>query len=326
MELVFLGTGAGLPALGRNVASTALNLSAEHGVIWLFDAGEATQHQMARAGLSLHRVTRVFVTHLHGDHLLGLPGLMASRSFQGDAGPLQLYGPPGLAEYVETTLRLTASHLTYPVDIQEVADEQTLACDDGWTVSVRLLDHVIASFGYRLVEPDRPGALQVDKLTALGLPPGPEYARLKRGLTVELSDGRVIDGRDVLGPAQSGRVVALTGDTRACAATVRLAEAADVLVHEATYAAAQADLAETFGHTTTEQAARIGLEAGVAQLLLTHISQRYATDDLACLEAEARQVLPATLVMHDLQTVPVKRRGTVAESASLFPAGPVPRG
>ena len=299
MRLVFLGTGAGVPSRHRNVAGLLVEFP-ERGRAWLVDAGEGTQLQLMKTTLSAHRIERIFITHLHGDHLFGLPGVLSSRSFQDGVGPLDLYGPPGIAEYAEASLRLSSTHLTYDLTVHEVADGDTLFHEDGYAVTTRLLDHVVPSFGYRMAEDPRPGALAVDRLVAQGLGPGKWYGELKAGRSVTLPDGRVVDGRDYLGPARPGRVVAITGDTRGCAATVELARGADVLVHESTYASDLADRAGLFGHSTAPQAAGVARAAGVGTLLLTHISARYGVDDLARLADEACAVFPNTVVMRDL--------------------------
>jgi len=308
MKLMFLGTGAGVPSASRNVSAVALDLVAENGAIWLFDAGEGTQQQLLKAGLGLRRITRVFITHLHGDHLFGLPGLLSTRSFQAGAPPLDVYGPPGLGEYLGTVLRVSASHLTYDLTIHEVADGETAFHATGFTVTCRLLDHVVPSFGYRVTEDERPGALQVERLRALGLGPGRWYGQLKAGQTVTFPDGRVVDGRDYCGPGQPGRIVAILGDTRPAASAVELARGADVLVHESTYGPADAALAPPYFHSTCLDAAAIARAAGVRTLLITHFSARYSDRDLDELADAARQVFPATFAMRDFQVVDVNRQ------------------
>ncbi len=303
MELVFLGTGAGVPAKGRNVSSVALNLVAENGSVWLFDCGEGTQHQLMHARINPRRINRIFISHLHGDHLFGLPGLLGSRSFHSGTGPLQVYGPPGIAEFIDTVLRLSATHLTYEMTVHEISDGDELFQADGFAVSAGLLDHVIPSFGFRIVEDERPGELQVERLRTLGLGPGPYYGLLKTGHTVIMPDGRQVDGRDYLGPGKPGRVLAILSDTRPTPKAVELARGADIFVHESTYAGTESAMAPRFYHSTCLDAARLAVDAGARRLLLTHVSQRYA--DLDQLTAEARQVFPATDVMRDFQVVDV---------------------
>jgi len=308
MRLIFLGTGAGLPSRTRNVSSILLDLMAENGSAWLFDAGEGAQLQLMKTSVGVRKIRRIFISHLHGDHLFGLPGLLGSRSFQENTGPVDLYGPPGIEEYIESTLRLSASHLTYPLSIHEVADGQTLVQADGFTVRTRLLDHVVPSFGYRIEEDERGGELQVDKLRALGLGPGPNYGRLKAGEEVTLPDGRIVNGKEYLGPGRAGRILAICADTRPTPAAVDLARGADVFVHESTYARSETEMAPGYGHSTCVQAAELAAQAGCRTLLLTHFSARYGEADMTTLEAQAREIFADTWVMKDLQEVEVPLR------------------
>ena len=307
MKLVFLGTGAGVPSKFRNVSSILLDLTDSNGEAWLVDAGEGAQLQLMKTSTGLKKIRRIFVSHLHGDHLFGLPGLLSSRSFQENAGPLDIYGPAGIAEFVETTLRLSSSHLTYDVSVHEVEDGGELFHENRFRVTTRLLDHVVPSFGYRIEEDERPGELQVDKLRELGLGPGPYYGRLKAGEEVTLDDGRVVNGKDFLGPGRPGRVLAICSDTRPSPNAIDLARGADVFVHESTYARTETEMAPGYGHSTCVQAAELAVLAGCRTLLLTHFSARYSPDDMGVLQAQAREIFPETYVMNDLQEVDVPR-------------------
>src|SRR5690625_442226 len=161
-----------------------LNLSEENNHLWLFDCGEATQHQILHTTLKPRKVNKIFITHLHGDHIFGLPGFLSSRSFQGGVEPLMIYGPKGIKKFVETTISISGSHLTYPVEIIEIEDG-TVIEDTNFTISVKVLEHGIPSFGYRLVEKDTLGELLIDKLQTIGLRPGPIYGQLKANESVE---------------------------------------------------------------------------------------------------------------------------------------------
>ena len=300
MKLTFLGTGAGVPSRQRNVAGLALTMG--NGSVWLFDAGEGTQLQVMKTAVKLSRISRIFITHLHGDHVFGLPGLLSTRSFQAGASPVHVYGPKGIKEYLETALRLTATHLSYPLEIHQVSDGTVIRARR-FTVTARLVDHVIPSFGYRIVEDEHPGELQVDRLRELGLGPGPAYAVLKAGGKVTRPGGQVIHGHDYLGPRRPGTIITIVGDTRACDATVDLARDADVFVHESTYAQEETDLANQYGHSTCVQVAKLAKQAGAKRLLLTHISARYAVPEV--LQSQARAVFPAADLMGDLYEVEI---------------------
>ena len=304
MHVYFLGTGAGVPAKQRNVQSIALTLYQERGSFWLFDCGEATQHQVLSAPLKLSKWEKLFVTHLHGDHIFGIPGMLSSRSMQSESKPLTIYGPPGIDDFVKTALKISQTHLTYPIDIVEV--EPGLAFYDGYLrVTAARLDHAVESFGYRIEEMPKTGALRVDLLKAAGVPKGPLYGQLKRGETVKLPDGRLIQPDSVMDPHVPGRVVTILGDTRPCPAAVTLAAKANLLVHEATFADSEQELAQKYGHSTSTQAARIAREAGVKQLVLTHISSRYQGQSAAQLLEEARVVFQNTELAEDFFEVEV---------------------
>jgi ribonuclease Z len=298
MKVIFLGTGAGVPSRMRNVSSLALILPEYGGETWLFDCGEATQHRIQEAPVRLSKVSRIFITHLHGDHLFGLPGLLGSRSFQNEQDPLVLYGPKGLARFVETALDVSGTTIRYPLEIVEI-DHGFTEETKHFTVRMGLLDHRVPSFGFRIEERDRPGELDTAKLKQAGIPPGPLYGRLKAGETVTLPDGRVLRGTEFLGPARRGRIITVLGDTRQTRACFDLARDADVLIHEATYRAGQEALADTFFHSTSVQAAQVARESGVKTLILTHISPRFSDEDCAEIREEAREIFPRTWMAHD---------------------------
>lgn len=271
----------------------------------MFDCGEGTQHQLLRTPLKLTRLKKLFITHLHGDHVFGIPGLLSSRSSLGGSDPLEIYGPPGLRELVETAMRLTETHLGYPLEWHEVSEG--IVCEDAvMKVEAAALDHRIACFGYRVTELPRAGALNVQRLSELGLAPGPEYGRLKAGEDVTLPDGRLIRAAEAVGEPYAGRVVTVLGDTRPCAGARKLAEGADVLVHEATFGQDLGDKAGEYGHSTTLQAAETAREAKVGRLFLTHFSSRYKAEDLANLEAEARQVFANAEAANERQAYEIR--------------------
>ncbi|EKZ1456874.1 ribonuclease Z [Listeria monocytogenes] len=304
MELVFLGTGAGVPSRGRNVTSIALSMLNERNAIWLFDCGEATQHQIMRSQIKLSKLEKIFITHLHGDHIFGLPGLLSSRSFQGGESDLTIYGPVGITEYVETSLRLSGTRLTYKIIFNEI--EPGLIFEDKmFSITVDELDHGLRSFGYRIVEKDKPGALNADKLIDDGVEPGPIFQKIKKGETVTLADGSVIKGKDYIDEPQKGKIISIFGDTKATASELELALNADVLVHEATFEGDKEKLAGEYMHSTTLQAASLAKKANVKKLILTHISSRYDRDASKELLIEAQSVFENTEIAYDLAVFPI---------------------
>lgn len=299
MEFIFLGTGAGLPSKNRNVTAIALWLE-QRGSFWLFDCGEATQHQIMETKVKLGKIEKIFITHLHGDHIFGLPGLLGSRSFQGSGKALVIYGPPGLKAFIETALATSKTHLTYELSIVEVAEGCVLK-EDGFSVICQKLAHGIDSYGYRIEQEDVPGALLAEKLKAAGIVPGPLCAKLKRGEDVLLEDGRLIKSEQFIGAPKPGKILAVLGDTRYCEAAVQLAKGADWLVHEATFKASDAKMAHDYFHSTTVEAATVAKSAGAKNLIMTHISSRYPLEDEALLLKEAAAIFPNSFLAHDLK-------------------------
>jgi ribonuclease Z len=304
MDVFFLGTGAGVPAKLRNVTSIALKLLEERGAVWLFDCGEATQHQILHTSIKPRRIEKIFITHLHGDHIYGLPGLLSSRSFQGGETLVTVYGPTGIKEYIEVSLKISKSHLKYPIEIIEIEDGVIFE-DEQFAVEARRLEHGIPSYGYRIIEKDRPGTLLADKLAAAGVKPGPDYRKIKNGEEVILEDGTVINPEEFVGPPQKGRIVTILGDTRVCQNALLLAKDADLLIHEATFSADEEALAHEYYHSTTLQAGETALKAEVKKLCLTHISSRYDRNDWKQLEDEARKVFSNTIISEDFLEISV---------------------
>lgn len=308
MEIQFLGTGAGVPSKGRNVTSIALKLLDEINEVWLFDCGEGTQQQILNTHIRPRKVSKIFITHMHGDHIFGLPGFLSSRSFQGGEEDLTIYGPKGIREYAQSSLRLSDSHLSYRIHYVEIEHAGWLFEDEKFKVYADFLDHRIPSLGFRVVEKDRPGELLIDKVREAGIPSGPVYARLKRGEQVTLEDGRTFNGQDFIAPAQKGRILTILGDTRQTASLDELARGADVLVHESTFGKDEGKLAHDYYHSTSVQAAKLAQRNNVKRLLMTHISARYVGKLAYRLQSEAQSIFPNSQVVWDLDTfdIPLK--------------------
>ena len=310
MRITFLGTSSGAPSRSRNMTSIALQLP-QASRMWLFDCGEGTQHQILRSPLKLSQLERVFITHLHGDHLFGLTGMLASRSLQnGGISPVTLYGPAGLAEYIRATLEISRTRLGYPISVERVTPG-TIFEDESTRVVCAPMRHGIESFGYAVIEKDQPGHFDPIKAKDLGIPSGPLYGRLKAGETLQLEDGRTVNGADFTGPPIQGRKVVFCGDTTFHQGAVELSTDADLLIHEATYVSADVQLADRANHSTAAMAAEVARQAGVNRLLLTHFSLRYESEGNPSLEdlaAEARAIFPNTGLAHDFLIVEVPRR------------------
>lgn len=296
-ELVVLGTASQVPTRYRNHNGYLLRWDAD-GI--LFDPGEGTQRQMTFAGVSASSVTRICITHFHGDHCLGLPGVVHRLSLDQVNRAIPLHFPAEGAEYVHHLLHASMFEPARRVE-PHPATPGVVATTPALTVHARALDHGVPVLGWRIEEPARVHMLP-DRLAALGIA-GPAVGELER------AGALVVDGRtvrlDEVSETRRGQVFALVMDTRPCQGALELAEGADLLVAEATFAVGDADLAERYGHMTTHDAAWLAREAGVRQLVLTHFSQRYP--DVTPLLDEARGIFPDTVAANDLDRIPLAR-------------------
>jgi ribonuclease Z len=303
MKVIPLGTSSGKPTLRRNVSAMAV---AREGEWLLFDCGEGTQTQIARAGLNPQKLTAIFITHLHGDHFNGLSGLLSTMGLDRRVRELVIVGPPGINEYLDTLTRLKILYVNYPLEVREYPPMKELTrvfdAEDYFVLS-RPLDHRIFALGYRLQEHPRPGRFDLARARALAIPEGPLYRKLQMGEDIRLEDGRTILSSAVVGPPRPGKAIAYCTDTRPFAGTVELARGVDLMIHEATYTEELAAEARDYGHSTAAQAARIASEAEARRLLITHFSTRYA--DVNPLFDEARAVFPETVLAQDLMEIPV---------------------
>ncbi|MBC7826066.1 MAG: ribonuclease Z [Candidatus Parcubacteria bacterium] len=309
MQITFLGTSSGVPTRSRNVSAVALRLP-QRAEVWLFDCGEGTQHQLLRSDLRVSQIRRIFVTHMHGDHTFGLMGLLASCGLAGNPERIDIYGPPDLDEYLRACSRYSQTHFSYPVKVHTVKPGVVFE-DEEFSVSCAPLKHRVPAFGYRITERDRPGHFDVEKAKALGIPSGPLYGQLKRGEWVTLPDGQKINGAELCGQIEVGRKVVYCTDTVYCENAIELAHDADVLIHEATFAHQDAELAYQRLHSTSTMAAQVALTAHVKQLIMTHFSPRYAPGnsiELRNLLEEARSIFPNTQLASDFWTYEVPRR------------------
>ena len=298
MQIQFLGTGAGMPSKERNTSSIAFKLLEERGSIWLFDCGEATQHQILHTSIKPRKIDKIFITHLHGDHIFGLPGFLSSRSFLGGESVLTIYGSAGLKQWIEQTLQLSKTHLTYPIEFVEVT-EGIVFEDEKFTVHAMPLQHVVPCFGYRIEQKPMQGELLIEKALAYGVPKGPLLGRLKAGHSVQLEDGTIVESSDVTSPPQPGFTVAILGDTKYCENSIRLAQNADVMVHEATFDHSTIELAAQYGHATNTEAAQIAKQAQAKNLLLNHISARFLKHDLIPFLEEAKAIFENSYLTND---------------------------
>ena len=274
MRVTFLGTSGAVPTTERNPSSILVNREGDR---LLFDVGEGTQRQMMRFGTGF-TVSEVFVTHLHGDHVLGLPGLVQTWDFNDRETPLTIYAPRGTKRNVHRLVHAAGNEPSFPVHVYEVAPGETAVRRDDYEVRTFDVSHDTNAVGYALVEDDRKGRFDREKAEELGVPVGPKFSRLHEGQSVELDDGTVVDPEQVVGDPRPGRTFAYTGDTRPTNSVVEAAEGADLLVHDASFADDREERANDTGHSTARQAGSIARQVNAKRLALTHISSRYGND------------------------------------------------
>ena len=301
LDVLFLGTAGSTPTARRALPATLVTRGGDR---ILFDCGEGTQRQLLRS-VGLVDLEEVFVTHFHADHFLGLPGMLKSFALRGREAPLSVYGPPGLRRLFEALAPVIGR---IPFELRLVELEPNVRLErDGYAIAAYAAEHGVRAYGYALVEDERPGRFDERRARELGVEAGPAFGRLHRGETVAGAGGTVRP-EQVVGEPRRGRKIVLTGDTSPSPATRVAADHADLLVHEATFAADEAERALATGHATARGAAELAREARVALLALTHVSPRYGGAEL---RDEGREVFEPTIVPHDFDRVeiPLPERG-----------------
>lgn len=300
MTIHFLGTSGSWPTADRNVSATAIKRGGE---VLLFDCGEGTQRQFQRSELSHMAVTKIFLTHFHGDHCYGLPGYLKTMQLNERTVPLDIFGPPGIERLIQDFQRIAPTRPEFPIRVHPMEPGKTIRFSEGYSVTAARADHSVINFAYAIEEEPRPGRFDKPKALALGVPEGRMFGKLQSGHSVQLEDGRTIHPEDVLGPDRRGRKVVISGDTRPSDAIARLAEGADILIHEATYLDEHQEQAEENQHSTAREAGEVAKKAGVRALWLHHFSPRYTTADGHL--REAWEVFRETHVARDFSTVDV---------------------
>jgi len=293
IRFTFLGTGAAVPSVERNVTSVLVERAGE---AMLFDCGEGSQRQMMRYATGFG-IGEVFFTHYHADHTLGLPGLLRTMAFQDRSAPLRLHGPPDARRNLGALVTLGMERPKFPVEINELNPGDRISRGD-FVIETAAASHRGRCLGYALVEPPRLGRFDPELARAMGIPEGPMWGAIHRGETVTLPDGRRVGPEELVGPPRPGRRVVISGDTMPCDAIRELARGADLLVHEATFGDDELQRARETRHSTAREAAQVARDAGVKRLVLTHISARYSREAPELL-AQARAVFEETVVARD---------------------------
>ena len=310
LSVKFLGTSASRPTVERGVSAVAV---VREGETLLFDCGEGTQRQMMRYGVAF-ALNDIFFSHMHVDHMLGVVGLMRTMALQGREETLRLWGPPGSTKILRRTETLGADRVGFPVEYRDLTAGESVR-RKGYSILAFAADHMrTPALGFALVEDERLGRFNPERARELGIPEGPMWGRLHRGIAVTLDDGRVIEASELVGATRPGRKIVITGDTRPCDATVQAAAGADLLVHESTFSDEDATRAAETGHSTAREAAQVAARAGVRRLVLTHLSARYSRDP-SDLEREAREVFAMTQIARDGTEIDVAFPDADSESA-----------
>lgn len=301
-RIIFLGTGGSLPTRNRNPSAVMVN---REGELILFDCGEGTQQQMMRAKTGMMSLSSIFVSHFHADHFLGIPGLIQTMSFMGRKEPLMIYGPEGTREFTELFKAFGYFNLKYEIRGIQLKPGDVVEGKD-YLIRALKTEHSIPSLGYALVENPRPGRFNREKAVKLGIPPGPLFAKLQRGIPVEVNE-KLVKPEDVMGVLRPGRTVIYSGDTRPCDSVLEASRDADLLIHDCSFADEMADWAKESRHSTAGKVAALAKEAGVRKLLLTHISSRY-TDDVEPILTDSKKIFENVIVAEDLMEIEVPYR------------------
>lgn len=300
LNVTFLGTAGSLPTPERNPSAVLVN---REGELILFDCAEGTQRQMMRARTGMMRLNYIFLTHLHADHILGIPGLLETMAFQGRENPITIAGPVNTIRLVECFKSVCYFSRSFIVNAVELEPGDVIKMK-GFQVRAISTNHSVPSIGYSLEEDMRLGRFNREAAISLGVTPGPLFGKLQHGQTIEV-DGRKIEPNEVMGLPRPGRKVVYTGDTRPCKSVQIASQGADLLIHECALASDMAQWARDTKHSTAAEAAEVAKDAGVGQLVLTHISSRYSEDTSQLLK-EAKSIFERTIVAEDLMSMDIR--------------------
>ncbi|NOQ29049.1 MAG: ribonuclease Z [Methanosarcinales archaeon] len=301
LRVTFLGTGGSLPTPHRNPSAILVN---REGELMLFDCGEGTQQQMMRAKTGMMKLSSIFITHLHADHILGIPGLVQTMSFQGRTDPLFIYAPERSGDQIEQLTRIGHTRPKFEVQITELFPGDVVEVDEYDILAIRT-EHNMPSIGYALSEHQRTGRFNRERAIELGVPPGPLFSRLQHGESVVV-DGTTVHPGDVLGSPRPGRKIVYTGDTRPTEEVLEASRDADLLIHDSSLAHDLIGWARETMHSTAREAALLAKEAGVRELVLTHISSRYA--DASPILKDAEEVFDHVQVARDFLEIEIPYR------------------
>lgn len=299
LNLTFLGTAGSVPTKTRNMPAIALKYE---GHLILFDCGEGTQRQMICKKIGFPKSMQIFITHLHGDHIFGLLGVLQTMSLLGRREKLEVFGPAGIQKFIEAVMGCVGFHLRFPVEIMEVKNGVVYR-GRGYKVLAKQTLHSLQNFAYAFVADKKPGKFYPQKARRLGVPEGPLWYKLQHGKKVKLPNGREVESSEVVSSPRPSLKVVYTGDTAPCISVLKLAQGADILIHDSTFDDNLEDRARSDEHSIPSQAAKIALDASVKKLILTHVSSRYA--DTKLLKMQAKKIFRNVEVAEDFMDIVV---------------------
>lgn len=296
MEAFILGCGGMMPLPYRHLTSVLLR---RDGDLFLFDGGEGTQVSLKRLNLKWKKIDAIFVSHTHADHVTGLPGILMLSAQVDRTEPLYIYGPPKIAEYIETSRKVLDMYINYPIIVKEITAPCIVHKGDGFVIRSFPLDHTKTCVGYTLEEEDRPGEFNPQKAIELGLPVGPQWGQLQKGNTVTTQDGRIVKPEDVMGQKRKGRKFSFVTDTLYKPSISEEVKNSDLLICEGMFEEGLLDQAKEKKHMTAKQAATIARDANVKRMCMIHYSPRYTDKELSVLLSEAQEIWPKAELSKD---------------------------
>lgn len=296
MEVFILGCGGMQPLPYRHLTSVLLR---RDGDLFLFDGGEGTQVSLKRLNLKWKKINAIFVSHTHADHVTGLPGIMMLSSQVDRTEPLYIYGPPKIAEYIETSRKVLDMYINYPVIVKEISAPCIVHEEKDFIIRAFPLKHTKTCVGYTLEEKDRPGEFNPERAKELNVPCGPLWSKLQGGQSVQSLDGTTVNPSDVLGAARKGRKFSYVTDTLYLDSIADEVRNSDLLICEGMFENALIDQAKEKKHMTASQAATIARDSNSKKMALIHYSPRYTDRELVVLEEEAKKIYPNAILSKD---------------------------
>lgn len=299
LKIVFLGTAAAIPTFQRGLSSIAIVRGAE---ILIFDTGEGMQLKYIRSKLGMNKKMKIFITHIHGDHCLGLLGLLQTLSLMGRTKPIEIFGEPRVEEFILLNQKILNFNINYQIVVHKIQNEGVLVEEKDYCIKTCFADHSILAFSYLIEEYKRPGIFDVEKARKYGIPEGQLYRLLQHGIDIEYK-GRKLFAKNFTGPSRPGRKIGISGDTRPSKKLQQFFTGCDVLVFESTFTEQEKNKAVERFHSTALETSLFAKNANVKKLILTHFSSRYT--NLKLIEIEAKTNFSNIHVAHDLDVFPV---------------------